>query len=87
MAYDVDRAYEDTGRPIPERQLWAAVLHQALDDALNGVSSGPSDWIGSRDFAEVAELAGLDPSAARAGFARRLNQASAATLKSNRPAA
>lgn len=40
-----------------DRRLWCAVLGAALHDAATGKDA---DYIGSRDFHVVADLAGLD---------------------------
>jgi hypothetical protein len=60
------------------RALWCAVLNQALADAAGLPASGLSPtvlavarrrveaWVGSRDFAEVCDLAGAEPGAVRA---------------------
>jgi len=71
-----DRAYEDRHAPVPERGLWAAVLHQALDDAVQGKLT-PSGWIGSQDFAMVCHMADMDPAAMREGFFRQLSRRAA----------
>lgn len=49
----------------PEARLWGAVTTHALHDAAKGRDA---DWIGSRDFAEVCTLAGLDPAAVAERF-------------------
>ena len=49
----------------PEARLWHAFLSHALHDAAKGTDAG---WIGSRDFHEVCNLAGLDPEAVRTRF-------------------
>lgn len=59
-----------------ERELWATVLHRAVRDAagdLDNISTShrayeqrkAQAWLGSRDFAEVCHLAGVDPAAVR----------------------
>lgn len=65
-----DRAWQSPHATPRERQLWAAVLMLAMDDMIKGDLS--PDYIGGRDFVEVAELAGLDPDAARDGITKRL---------------
>ncbi|MGL4960352.1 MAG: hypothetical protein ACRC67_03890 [Inquilinus sp.] len=55
-----------------EQRLWAAVLSQAISDIVTGDEPVPSNWMNTRDFAIVAECAGLDPYAARDGLLRRL---------------
>ncbi len=52
------------------------MLGQALADARNG-DLVPSNWIGSGDFREVVDLAGLDPAAVREGFLRNLSRQAA----------
>ena len=74
MAVAADRAYEDSTAAPRERGLWCAVIHQALSDVLTGAESVPSGWLNSHDFRMVAELAGVDPSAARDGFLRRVDR-------------
>ncbi len=59
---------------IPERQLWAAVLIQAINDAMRVDAYSPEDrrakddaisWLnkGGRDFITVCTLAGMEPEA------------------------
>jgi len=43
-----------------DARLWHAVLAHGLTDVAAGKDAG---WIGSRDFHEVCNLAGLDPDA------------------------
>jgi len=45
--------------------LWQAVAAQGLHEAATGKDAG---WIGSRDFAAVCTLAGLDPEAVAERF-------------------
>jgi hypothetical protein len=54
----------------PEITLWLAVLRLAFDDLTGGLkTTKPIDvhrakqWVGSRDFAIVCYLAGVDPHA------------------------
>jgi len=49
----------------PEARLWQVIAAQALQDAAQGKDAA---WIGSRDFATVCTLAGLDPAAVEARF-------------------
>ncbi len=49
----------------PEARLWHAVLAHGLHDVAKGRDAG---WLGSRDFAIVCALAGLDPEAVRGSF-------------------
>ena len=44
----------------PDTRLWHAALAHALTDAAKGKDAG---WLGSRDFHEVCNLAGLDSEA------------------------
>ena len=69
------------------RHVWQCVLLQAARDLLvlktrsDGIS-GPSSsdqhyskmWIGSRDFREVCELAGYDPTRVERAFRQRLTE-------------
>ena len=73
MSYDVDRAWEDTGRPTPERQLWAAVLQIAVEEAMAG---GGMAWFNTGWSETVCDLAGLDRDAVRGGIGRRLQSQS-----------
>jgi len=52
-------------RRSPEARLWQAVAAQGLHEAATGTDEG---WIGSRDFAAVCTLAGLDPEAVAERF-------------------
>ena len=44
----------------PDLHLWRAVLVMGLHDHAKGRDTG---WLGSRDFAQVCYLAGVDPQA------------------------
>lgn len=72
---------DSTADPVLEaarcRSLWQEVLLQGLRDLLNPTSievvrEQPKwrSWIGSRDFREVCDLAGVDPEATAATFKR-----------------
>jgi hypothetical protein len=74
------------------RQIWVNVLLQAARDLLtdakhhaNGVGGTTglqkhqtTSWIGSRDFREVCQLAGYDPTRVERAFRRRLTEKGAA---------
>ncbi|MDZ7709235.1 MAG: hypothetical protein U5K36_03410 [Roseovarius sp.] len=49
----------------PEARLWHAILAHALHDVALGKDAA---WIGSRDFHEVCNLAGLDADAVAERF-------------------
>ncbi|MEH2517549.1 hypothetical protein V1279_003122 [Bradyrhizobium sp. AZCC 1610] len=68
-----------------ERQLWCAVIAQAIDDAICAVGKsrrrnmeimGARDWLTkpNRDFAEVCRLAGYEPDRIRAQVSKRIDQ-------------
>lgn len=85
------------------RQMWGEVLQRALDDAFGAVVGSTSghtaeaerkrarDWIGTRDFREVCELAGIEPEAVLAaiqtGALQQRVKARADRLRHGRPAA
>ncbi|MBC7155629.1 MAG: hypothetical protein H5U19_13675 [Rhodobacteraceae bacterium] len=49
----------------PEARLWHAILAHSLHDVARGKDTS---WLGSRDFAVVCTLAGLDPEAVAERF-------------------
>lgn len=75
--------------PNAERQLWASVIRQALEDAIGGTeaSSKPNErnrikaearaWFRtpSRDFNEACALAGLEPDRVRAFALNKIEEA------------
>jgi hypothetical protein len=74
-------------REKQERQLWAAVIMQALDDATGvvvnadgrskeGIRRRARDWFikGGRDFKEVCALAGMEPDWIRANALKRIEE-------------
>lgn len=68
--------------PDPNKALWQAVLARGIEDAAGRIGARASrwsksaevkrarDWIGSRDFAFVCDLAGMDPDFVAAAFRR-----------------
>ncbi|MDZ4135548.1 MAG: hypothetical protein U1D06_08135 [Paracoccaceae bacterium] len=56
------------GYSFTPRLLWVSVLRNALQDAADGKDT---TWIGSRDFAQVCFLAGVDPVAVREAYTKR----------------
>lgn len=74
-------------REKQERQLWAAVVSQALEDAAGAVVSDGGnnknnrrrarDWFikGGKDFREVCALADMDPDWIRANALKRIEEA------------
>ena len=66
----------------PEITLWRSVLHRAFDDLTGDLkTTKPIDvhrtqpWVGTRDFATVCFLAGVDPQATLEAFRGATNGA------------